>query len=115
SRPIYEGQNEAQVTFERRKPRLPLQFVTTAPFSIIRYISHPNHNLNSRFMTDWVPHLRNWMQQHKQIYVFVHCPVEEHSPQNARLFQNILEAKGVPIPPLPWNQVPPTPTQLTLF
>jgi uncharacterized protein YecE (DUF72 family) len=115
TRPIYECDDNPQLTSERRKPRLPLQPVVTAPFTLIRYISHPDHALNHSFMEDWVPYLKDWLQQGTRVSLVVHCPVEEHSPQNARSFQRLLEDKRVPVSPLPWNNLPVEPSQLSLF
>jgi uncharacterized protein YecE (DUF72 family) len=56
----------------------------------------------------------HWLQQGTRLYFFVHCPVEERSPANARHFQSLLERRGIPVPALPWNQLD-TPTQLKLF
>jgi uncharacterized protein YecE (DUF72 family) len=115
TRPIYECEDNPKVTSERRKPNLPLQPIVTAPFSLIRYISHPNQAFNQSFIEDWIPPLQDWLRQGTRIYGFVHCPVEEHSPQNARYFQQLLEKQRLPIPKLPWDQIPPTPTQLSFF
>ncbi len=115
TRPIYECEDDPQLTAERRKPKLPLQPIATAPFVFIRYISHPNQSFNHAFMADWVPHLQGWLRQGTRVYLFVHCPVEEHSPQNAQYFQRLLEDSELPIPPLPWMQIPAEPVQLGLF
>jgi uncharacterized protein YecE (DUF72 family) len=116
SRPIYECPDDPQLTSERRKPRLPLQPVATASFSLIRYISHPERDLNERFIMSWIPHINAWLSQGKRVYLFIHCPIEEHSPQNALLFQDLLEKHlEVAIPALPWTQVQADPTQLSLF
>jgi uncharacterized protein YecE (DUF72 family) len=115
TRPIYECEDDPQLASERRKPKLPLQPIVTAPFTLIRFISHPNRAFNHNFMVDWVPNLQSWLQQGIQIYFIVHCPVEEHSPQNAIYLQRLLENGGVSIPPLPWLQIPKEPKQLGLF
>jgi uncharacterized protein YecE (DUF72 family) len=115
TRPIYECEDNPQLASERRKPKLPLQPIVTAPFTLIRYISHPEQALNQNFMADWVPYLRDWLQNGDRIYLFVHCPVEEHSPQTARYFQQLLEAEFLAIPPLPWENIQSPPTQLRLF
>jgi uncharacterized protein YecE (DUF72 family) len=115
TRPIYECEDNPQLTSERRKPRVPLQPEVTAPFTLIRYISHPDRDFNRGFMADWVADLACWLPQGVRVYLFVHCPVEEHSPQNARLFQQLLEEGGVVVDPLPWNLLAPEPTQLGLF
>jgi uncharacterized protein YecE (DUF72 family) len=115
TRPIYECEDNPQLSSERRKPKLPLQPITTAPFTLIRYISHPNQAFNQRFMVDWISYLQNWLQQGDDIYLFVHCPVEVHSPQNARYFQQLLTANSLNIPPLPWDALQQPPAQLSLF
>jgi uncharacterized protein YecE (DUF72 family) len=123
SRPIYDlplGDDidpalSIPVQQERRKPNLPLQPVVTAPFSIVRFISHPDRDLNIRFWQEWETYVREWLAQGIQIYFFMHCPIEERSPHNARYFQEMLEKANVPVPVLPWEQLIPPPQQLTLF
>ncbi|MBD2177688.1 DUF72 domain-containing protein [Pseudanabaena sp. FACHB-1998] len=100
---------------ESRKPNLPLLPVVTAPFSIVRFISHPNRDLNIRFWQEWTNYLQEWLANGTQIYFFVHCPREERSPHNAKYFQEMLEKANIPVPPLPWNALAIPPEQLTLF
>jgi len=115
TRPIYNGPDDPQVTMERRKPHLPLQPSVTAPFSLVRFISHPRRECNQPFLEDWLDHVDRWLRQGVQIYFFVHCPVEAQSPNTARQFQQLLEQHGVSIPPLPWNMLGSLPSQLKLF
>ncbi|WP_224311686.1 DUF72 domain-containing protein [Trichormus variabilis] len=115
SRPIYTGDDDPQLQSERRKPKLPLQFSVTAPFSLIRFISHPNLAVNQPFMEEWVQQIQQWLQAGTKIYFFVHCPIEERSPNTARHFQKLLEQNGVPVPPLPWNHLQYPPNQLNLW
>ncbi len=115
TRPIYTGDDDPQLESERRKPKLPVQFSITAPFSLIRFISHPNLEINQPFMAEWVTQIQQWLQQGKRIYFFVHCPVEERSPNTARHFQKLLEQSGVKVPPLPWNNLDSPPNQLNLW
>lgn len=116
SRPIYECADDPQLTSERRKPKLPLQPVSTASFGFIRYISHPDRDFNTKFMMDWIAPINDWLSQEKRVYLFMHCPTEENSPQNAQLFQSLLEKHlEVLIPPLPWSEIRPESTQLSLF
>ncbi|WP_315789007.1 DUF72 domain-containing protein [Fischerella sp. JS2] len=115
SRPIYTGDDDPQLQSERRKPKLPVQFSITAPFSLIRFISHPNLEINQPFMAEWVTQIQQWLQQGKRIYFFVHCPIEERSPNTARYFQKLLEQNGVKVPPLPWDNLNPPPNQLNLW
>ena len=115
TRPIYTGEDDPQLGSERRKPQLPVNFNVTAPFSLIRFISHPNLSINQPFMEEWIAYIQKWLQAGTQIYFFVHCPQEEKSPHTALHFQNLLEKSGVAIPPLPWNQDYYHPKQLSLW
>lgn len=115
TRPIYDVPDDPQLNLERRKPRLPLLPSVTAPFSLIRYISHPDLEMNQRFMQEWVAFINEALRQGTRIYFFVHCPMEERSPANARHFQHLLEQHRVPVPSLPWNNLEPPPAQLSLF
>lgn len=118
TRPIYDCPDDPQLTSERRKPKVPMQPVLTAPFSLIRYISHPELQHNEQFLQAWVTQIEQWLSQNQQIYFFVHCPVEERSPRIARHFQQLLEQQAVPVPALPWDAIAATsetPTQLSLF
>lgn len=115
TRPIYSGPDDPQLQMERRKPKLPLQPSVTAPFTLVRFISHPHREVNLPFFTEWAAHLDDWLRQGTHIYFFVHCPIEACSPHTARLFQQFLEQQGIPVPPLPWTTLNPAPTQLNLF
>ena len=106
----YDGQ-----PVEPRKPKLPVQPVVTAPFSLVRFISHPEQEVNQPFMEEWVTWVDQWLRLGKRIYFFMHCPIEKYSPGNARHFQQLLEDQGVPVPPLPWNSIDQSPTQLSLL
>jgi uncharacterized protein YecE (DUF72 family) len=116
TRPIYDVPDDPQLHSERRKPQLPLQLSVTTGFSLIRYISHPDLETNQPFMQEWVQHVDKWLRQGTRIYFFVHCPLEERSPANARHFQHLLEQQGAAVPMLPWDAIVETsPTQLNLF
>jgi uncharacterized protein YecE (DUF72 family) len=115
SRPAYSQSTHYKTPLEVRKPKLPVQPAVTAEFSFVRFISHPDQQVNQPFFQEWV----NWVDQElklgRQIYFFVHCPIEDYSPANARQFQQLLEENNVPVPPLPWNQMDQSPVQLSLF
>ncbi|AFY69938.1 protein of unknown function DUF72 [Thalassoporum mexicanum PCC 7367] len=120
SRPIYQNADGQklmqQVQQERRKPNLPLQPIITSEFTLIRFISHPQLEHNQPFLAEWVNYVDQWLSANKEVYFFVHCPIEERSPHNAAHFQKMLETAQVQIPPLPWHElVATTPTQLSLF
>ncbi len=119
TRPIYaweaEGDADPQLLSHRRKPRVPLQPVVTADFAIVRYISHPRLLRNHDYLAAWVTQVKDWLSLGKQVYFFVHCPMEVESPAIARYFQTCLESARVPVPPLPWMALAQPPDQLALF
>ncbi|MCG6137328.1 MAG: DUF72 domain-containing protein [Nostoc sp. LLA-1] len=115
SRPIYTGEDNPQLKSERRKPKLPLQLSVTAPFCLIRFISHPSLSANQPFLEEWVQQIQQWLQTGTRIYFFVHCPLEERSPGTARYFQQLLEQNNVAVSPLPWNNLEHPPNQLSLW
>lgn len=110
-----EGDRDPQLHSNRKKPKVPLQPVTTAEFAIVRYISHPQLLRNEAYLNGWAQQINQWLGEGKQIYFFVHCPREEESPAIARYFQQTLENAGAPVPPLPWNTLAQPPDQLALF
>ncbi|NEP15803.1 MAG: DUF72 domain-containing protein [Leptolyngbya sp. SIO4C1] len=115
SRPVYDWQQAAddpQRQSQRRKPQVPLQPAITAPFTLVRYIGHPELMRNHRYLTGWVDRVNRALSQGAQVYFFVHCPQEAESPAIAGYFQQLLEQAGVAVPPLP---SPPSPEQLALF
>lgn len=115
SRPVYRGPGSPMARSERKKPDLPLQPVVTAPFSMVRYISHPVEEVNRSYLEEWVTYVSDWLRAGVKVYFFVHCPEEARSPGNARLFQKLLEQGGAPVSPLPWNGMGAGPSQLRLF
>lgn len=115
TRPIYDAPDDPQLESERRKPNVPLQPEVTAPFSLVRFISHPDRAFNAPYLTEWVERVNPWLRQGIQVYFFVHCPIEARSPHHARDFQQLLEEAVVPVPPLPWNELTQPPTQLSLL
>lgn len=125
TRPIYDGvvspEDDPQLSSERRKPKLPLHPEVTASFTLVRYISHPESELNQPYLEEWVPRLKQWLTQGTDVYFFAHCPQEERSPAMARQVYHLLQQAGASLPPLLWDEieteedVPEAPAQLSLF
>jgi len=119
TRTMYDGQADGlpdpQLTSERRKPKVPLHPITTADFTLVRYISHPDLNFNESYIMQWVPRLVDWMRQGKTVYLFIHCPEEARSPAIARYFYDTLKGAYADLPALPWDSVKPPDAQLSLF
>ena len=115
TRPIYNSPDDPQVHSSRKKPRLPLTPIITADFALVRFISHPQATYNESFLLEWVNNIEGWLNQHKTIYFFVHCPLEQYSPHNAYCLQHLLQNKGIDLPVLPDSETESSPIQLSLF
>jgi uncharacterized protein YecE (DUF72 family) len=123
TRSIYEADPALGERVECKKPHVPLALSLTAPFSIIRYVSHPVRAANQVWLEGWTSQIQDWLERDTQIYTFVHCPIEARSPINARYLHEIFTAAGIPLSPLPPqplakpapSEIDDTPTQLRLF
>lgn len=104
TRPMRVGSADEQRMLQarERKPNLPLHITTTTDFAFVRYIGHPRLQANAPFLEQWAQWLAEWFTQGLTLYIFCHCPFEEHSPRLcATLYQRLQTL--VPLPPLPWS------------
>lgn len=85
-----------------RKPDVPMHPLHSGGIALIRFIGHPDHDLNAPFLDEWAERVAAWLEQGIQVYFFCHCPDERRSPGLCREFQTRLE-KLADVPPLPWN------------
>ena len=115
TRPIYNCPDNPQVNSRRQKPKVPLRYAVTGDTVFVRFISHPNNIYNQKYLAEWSNVSHNWFCQSKTIYFFIHCPRELRSPNIAKNFYAQLKRHNPNIPNLPWNNIDPQPTQLTLF
>src|SRR5205085_3838849 len=104
TRPIRVGSTQEQQVLQarERKPNLPLQLATTTDFTFLRYIGHPRMEVNEPFLQEWAVQLGQWHKQGHTLYIFCHCPNEEHSPAICVAFYEHLR-KQIPLPPLSWQ------------
>ncbi|GCE12985.1 DUF72 domain-containing protein [Tengunoibacter tsumagoiensis] len=118
TRPIRVGSAEEQQVLQarERKPDLPLQRVITTDFTFIRYIGHPRMDVNEPLLDEWAQHCAHWLKEGRTLYVFCHCPYEEHSPAICYALYQRVKAL-FPLPTLSWRLEPeePQPEQLQLF
>jgi uncharacterized protein YecE (DUF72 family) len=115
SRSIYEAAKSGEVTIACKKPHVPIDLTLTAPFTLIRYVSHPVQSANQIWLEGWAEQIQVWLQQNIQISMFFHCPIEVKSPINARYLHEILVGRRVSIDPLPPKLIDDSPVQLNLF
>ena len=105
TRPIYAFGDDPQAGNPRKKPALPVPVRPPAPRVMVRFVGHPQRDLNERWLPRWAELVDGWLREEREVYVFCHCPIEDHSPFIARRLQTLLEERGAPVPPLPWDDV----------
>ena len=97
---VYQRLLEAR----ERKPDLPIITERTADFVFLRYIGHPELELNAPFIAEWANQLVEWLREGAQAFVFCHCPDERLDPWLCRELHRRVREK-LPIPALPWDDV----------
>jgi uncharacterized protein YecE (DUF72 family) len=120
SRPAHDSDSPDADDAKERKPNVPLVTDPIHPgFALVRYISSPVEAENYPFWTEWTARIAEWVDAGRDIYFYVHCPVEVHSPQFAREFYGRVRQLRPTLPPLPWDDIDLAPTvplkQLPLF
>jgi uncharacterized protein YecE (DUF72 family) len=110
---IEQGQVKVRMDQAReRKPDVPLLPERTASFAFVRYIGHPQIDLNAPLLDEWADRFADWLAQPcegsetfarvNEVYAFCHCPDETVSPQICRELHRRVAAR-VDIDPLPWD------------
>jgi uncharacterized protein YecE (DUF72 family) len=97
-----------------RKPDVPMHPLRSADFTLVRYIGHPDPELNAPLLDEWAARVAAWLADGVQVYFFCHCPDERRSPALCRAFQERL-ARLADVPPLPWDSFERGMQQRTLF
>ncbi len=107
TRPLRVGTTSEQQVLQarERKPNLPVHIATTTDFVFVRYIGHPRMEVNASFLEPWSRQLAQWYTQGLTVYVFCHCPYEEHSPAICSDLYRRVQAQ-TSLPPLPWQPGP---------
>ena len=103
---VYENLLQAR----RRKPDLPILPAETASFVFLRFIGHPEINLNRPFLEEWSDFLASRPQAVREAYLLCHCPEDRMDPQICREFHAAV-ARRLPIPALPWEALDEPPTE----
>jgi uncharacterized protein YecE (DUF72 family) len=103
---------------QERKPDVPLLPDRTASFAFVRYIGHPQLDLNGPLLDEWADRLAGWLDEGADVFGFCHCPDETQSPLICRELHRRVSAR-TKIEPLPWDNAdradPANYEQATLF
>lgn len=95
---VYQSLLEARA----RKPDVPILPESTADFVFIRYIGHPQMEVNAPFLEEWRRFLTEQLQAGSSAYVFCHSPDNLIAPWLCRELHTQIAAQ-VSIAPLPWD------------
>ena len=108
TRPLLTGpEAEQKVLLAReRKPHLPVHVSITANFAFVRYIGHPTMENNQPFLEEWAKLVGQWLTESMAVYVFCHCPYEEHSPGICAGFYDMVKRLVQQVPALPVLTLP---------
>lgn len=107
----YESLLEAR----ENKPDVPVVPKRTSDFVFVRYIGHPEMEINLPFLEEWGSYFSSQIKDGADVYVFCHSPDNRIAPNLCReLYHRV--ARDVNIPPLPWDEIKPDiPEQPALF
>ena len=107
----YESLLEAR----ERKPDVPVAPKRTSDFVFVRYIGHPEMQVNQPFLDEWGNYFSAQMKTGADVFVFCHSPDNMIAPFLGReLHQRV--ARSVDVPALPWDTIKPeSPEQPSLF
>ncbi len=88
----------------RRKPNVPVLPERTADFMFLRYIGHPNMEINEPLLDEWADYVSMRLQGGDEAYVICHSPENLTAPWLARALYGRVRRK-VNLPPLPWDSL----------
>lgn len=89
-----------------RKPDVPVVTKRTADFVFVRYIGHPQLNVNVSLLNEWGNYFASEMKTGADVFAFCHSPDNLIAPDLCRgIHQRV--ASQVHIPSLPWDQIQP--------
>ena len=97
---VYQSLLEAR----ERKPDVPVVPKRTADFIFIRYIGHPEIEVNEPYLREWAEYLIPQLEGQADVYMFCHSPNNYAAPWLCRRMYGLVE-KEVALPPLPWNEL----------
>ena len=98
-----------------RKPDLPVVPKRTSDFVFVRYIGHPDIEINRSFLNEWGSYFAEQIKGGADVYAFCHSPDNMIAPNLCRELHQCV-SQDVPVPPLPWDDIKPdVPQQGVLF
>lgn len=94
----YESLLEAR----ERKPDVPVVPKRTSDFVFVRYIGHPQMEVNRPLLEEWGSYFASEMKTGADVFMFCHSPDNLIAPSLCKELHRLV-ATQVDIAPLPWN------------
>lgn len=100
SRPLFSvpATTAAMIDAQGKKPRLPVHLLATGGAPVVRLIGLPQIEDNHPFLPPWLPHWKQWLQEGKDLYLFVHTADNARAPELARQISRLLGQEMAPWP-----------------
>lgn len=95
---------ESLLMARERKPDVPVIPQVTADFVFVRFIGHPNLQINLPFLNEWGNYVAEQLRQGLDAFVFCHTPENLSAPWLCRTLHQRIEGQ-ITIPPLPWDNL----------
>ncbi|HSL31889.1 MAG TPA: DUF72 domain-containing protein [Anaerolineales bacterium] len=92
------------VDARERKPDVPVVPKRTADFIFIRYIGHPEIEVNQPYLQEWSDIFIRELRDDTDVYMFCHSPNNFAAPWLARTVSSLVREQ-VDISPLPWEEI----------
>jgi len=99
---VYQSLLEARA----RKPDIPVVAKRTADFVFVRYIGHPQLEINTPFLAEWGNYFVAQLREGADVYAFCHSPENLTAPWICKELHERV-AKEISIPRLPWDEIKP--------
>ena len=72
------------------KPDVPVREVALTHFPVVRFIGHPDSDVNSPWLDRWAERVSSWLSEGKHPYFFIHCANNLYAPRFAKAFHERL-------------------------
>ena len=89
-----------------RKPDVPVVPKRTSDFVFVRYIGHPDQEINRPYIDEWGSYFAKQIKDGADVYAFCHSPDNLIAPTLCKELHQCV-ADEVEIDPLPWDDVKP--------
>ena len=88
-----ESDDPFVIAAQKRKPKMPTQFVATGNHPFVRFVGHNTVKPNLPFLQQLAVTVASWIEGGRAPFVFFHSPNDFYAPHLCRAFHQILKEK----------------------